>query len=256
MDRYEKIWRCDFIGKEGLEKLRNARVLICGAGGVGTNLVQNVAAIGVGHIGLIDNDIVEAKNLSIQILYNEQSIGKYKVDECKKWVNNFDSSIDIKTWNVRLDEKNGDEIFKDYDIILDAFDTAKSVVLMNELAVKNNKILIHAGTIEDSGNVWTTIPHKTPCAHCFKNFEEHEKWEPHSYGVLQPVGAIVASLQTFELVKLVLNKGALIARAPLNMHYMYNIFERPNLFVSKTEKCPLCGLPRISYEPFKENCIN
>ena len=252
-DRYDKLKRCNFLNNSDIEKLRNARVLIFGAGGVGTNLVQNIAASGIGHIGLIDNDIIEPRNLSIQILYNEEVIGRYKVDVCKEWVNKYDSSIDIKTYNLRLDENNWQDIVKDYDILLDAFDTSKSVTLINKISVLTEKPLVHAGTINDIGTIWTTIPKKTPCLQCMDDYEDSLKVpDDYPYGVLQSVGAIIASLQTFEAIKLILNKGVLIAKSITVLHGMIGLIKRRKLYYSKTNICPICGQPRASLTPFKE----
>lgn len=252
-ERYNKIKFTKFIGEEGLLKLRNSRVLIFGAGGIGSNLLQNIAATGIGHIGLVDNDVVELKNLSVQILYNENSVGKYKVDECKKWVNQFDPSIDIKTWNIRLDENNWQDILKDYDIAMCAFDEVKSSNLVNRITVQENKPTIYGGVFNDYGNVWTTIPHKTPCNNCF--IEQDDIKVPDNSGIIEPICSIITGLMTWEAVKLILNKGTLIALTHLEVFALHGMFKRPHIYKSKTEKCPVCGLPRLSFKPFQEICF-
>ncbi|MBQ4645961.1 MAG: HesA/MoeB/ThiF family protein [Candidatus Gastranaerophilales bacterium] len=248
MDRYSKIKSIGYIGEEGFKKIQNARVLILGAGGIGTNTIVNLVSMGVGHIGLVDNDVVEMKNLSIQTLYNEESIGRYKVDVVKEWVEKYNPHIDFKTYNLRLDENNYEDIFKDYDIIANAFDTQKSVHLVNKLAVKTNKPIVFTGSHELEGSILTVIPGKTPCFDCY--IERQLKVAEKEYGVTQATGAIVAGLQSAEILKIILDMGIAIHTNPLAFNMLLGLIERPRIYTSKTRKCEVCGRPLISYAPF------
>lgn len=247
-DRYDKISTIPFVGQDGLNKLKAAKVLICGAGGVGTNLVINLASMGIGHIGLVDNDKIEERNLAIQILYSPSQIGQNKVDMAKEWALKYNPDINLKTYNLRLDETNYKEIFDEYDIIIDAFDTQKSVWMVNKAAVVENKPIVFTGTMDMECLVQTVIPYKTPCFHCF--IEHSNKFQDRPYGVFQSTGAIAAALQTNEVIKLILNKGAITHTSPLIMNCFNMAVFRPKIFFSNKKKCPVCGLPMASFEPF------
>lgn len=250
MERDKKNKQVTFVGEEGIKKFKAARVLIFGAGAVGTNLIINLSALGIGHLGVVDNDIVEERNLSIQPLYNESNIGKYKVEIAKDWVKKYNPHIDFKTYNTRLDKTNYEEIVKNYDILVDAFDTQESVILTNEIAIKTKKPIIYTGTVDMDCFVITTIPGKTPCHNCFI---ENKKTVPNEeYGAIQATGAIAAGLETMEVVKLILKKGHLIHSSMLYFNGLYGKFNRRKIYTSKTQKCNVCGLPLVSYEEFKE----
>ncbi len=254
MDRYSRNKILKFIGDEGQKKILKAKVLILGAGGVGSNVLVSLSALGVGHIGLVDNDTVNLSNLNRQIIYNVESIGRYKVDAAKEWVNKFNPDIDIKTYCLRLNDSNYKEIYKDYDILVDCFDTALSVDIINKTSVEMNKILIHAAVSETQGAVMTTIPHKTACFRCFMKSDNETLNDSRLQiaGAMAPMCSIISNLQVFEVLKLILNKGNLITNSPLIIEGFLGKTIRPKVYTSKKEKCPVCGLPLSSFEKFYE----
>ncbi len=254
MDRYGRNKLLDFIGESGQEKISSARVLILGVGGVGTNVLMNLAALGIGHIGIVDYDTVNITNLNRQILYDMNSIGKYKVEMAKDWVVKFNPDIDIEAYCLKLDNDNCEEIFKNYDILVDAFDSHSSVDLINRVSVKMNKILIHAAVSKAKGVIMTTIPFETPCLRCFLNIEDEEEKENEikPTGAIAPTVSMVASFQAFEVIKLILDKGVLIKKEPLIIDGLLGIAIRPKVYMSEKQFCPVCGLPLHSFQAFEE----
>lgn len=250
MNRYLKNELVDFVGINGVKAIQNAKILILGAGAVGTNLIVNLASMGVKYIGLVDDDIIEEQNLSIQTLYTKKDIGKYKVEIAKKWINKYNPQITLNIYNTRLDENNYESIFKDYEILVDAFDTQKSVLLENKLAIKTKKPIIFTGTKNMESYVLTTIPNVTPCYNCFIEHNKEEEEKP--YGVFQSTGAIAAGLQTQEIIKLILKKGKIIHTSPLVFDGFNGRFFRLKIYKSTSQFCEVCGLPKISYNEFKE----
>lgn len=246
MDRYDRNRLVDFVGDEGQEKLKDAKVLVLGAGGVGSFVLMNLSALGIGHIGIVDSDKVDISNLNRQLIYNMNSIGKYKVDEAKKWINNLNPDIDVKTYCVRLDRQNCEEIYNQYDILVDAFDTEESVEIINETSVKYNKILIHAGLCNTQGSVMTTIPYKTACVNCFIETKKRIKEERKPKGAIAPSVSIIASLEVYEVLKIILGKGNLIVNSPLIVECTHGKMLRPKIYY-KEEKCPVCGLPLCDF---------
>lgn len=249
MDRYSRNKLTDFIGENGQEKLAKAKVLILGAGGVGSFVLMNLAALGIGHIGIVDNDTVNETNLNRQLIYNMDSIGKYKVHEAKKWVEKFNPNIDVKTYCIRLDKNNCVEIYKDYNILVDAFDTAKSVEIINETAVEQNKILIHAAVYNTQGTVMTTIPHKTACFRCFTDSTSQNENDEEQViaGAIAPTVSLVASIEVFEVLKIIFEKGNLFTNSPLIIEGVSGASLRPKIYQNKEKKCPVCGLPLLDF---------
>lgn len=189
------------VSEEGQQKLSQAKVLVCGAGGLGSTVLANLASVGIGTIGVVDNDVLELSNLNRQYIHKFENIGKVKVESAKKWINEFNPETVVNTYPIRLDENNYHEIVKDYDFIMDCFDSFKSKFLLNKIAVQTGKTLIHGGVTEFYGQVTVIKPGKTACLNCILS-------EPDTNvvkGVLSPAVTTIASIEAMEAVKLILN---------------------------------------------------
>jgi len=120
--RYSRHLLLPEVGVEGQEKLRNAKVLCIGTGGLGSPLGLYLAAAGIGKLGLVDFDVVDQSNLQRQVMHGESTVGKLKVDSAKNRLADINSDVEVVTYNIRLSSENAMEIFKDYDIIVDGTD--------------------------------------------------------------------------------------------------------------------------------------
>lgn len=177
---------------------------------------------------------MEISNLNRQYIHKFNSLGKLKTESAKNWINEFNPDINVKTYSIRLDETNYQDIVKDYDFIMDCFDSFKSKFLLNEIAVKTGKTLIHGGVTEFFGQVSVIIPGKTACLNCILPKED-------SYivkGVLSPAVSTIASIQSMEAVKLILGIGERLENKLLSYNGLNMRFNTINL--SRRTKCEVC----------------
>ncbi len=226
------------IGADGQKRINNAHVLVCGCGGLGAGVISNLAAAGVGHIGLVDSDVVEISNLNRQFIHKTENTGKLKVLSAKERVQEINPEVCVETFALRLDKNNYHNIIKEYDLIIDCFDSYASKFLLNEIAVKQNKPLIHGGVSEFSGQVTVILPHKTPCLNCL--FPEADLEVEIPKGNISPVVNLVASIEALEALKLIsgivspLQQGHLLTIDALKMSFKL-------LKINPYDQCELCS---------------
>lgn len=201
-ERYGRNIVLEEIGIGGQEKLLASKVLICGAGGLGSSVILNLAALGVGNIGIVDNDIVELSNLNRQYIHKTLNLGEDKVKSARDWVFNYNKDINVEIFKTRLDDKNYNDIIKGYDFIIDCFDSFVSKFLLNDIALETGKALIHGGVSEFRGQVMTILPKKSACLRCV--FPQDEAEYPLK-GVVSPTVSTIGSIQAMEALKIILN---------------------------------------------------
>lgn len=232
-ERYNRNILVPEVGIKGQKKLSDAKVLVCGAGGLGSTVIVNLASLGVGHIGIIDNDTVELSNLNRQYIHNLSSLKHPKTDSAKAWVQNYNRDIQTETFKIRLDKKNYIDIVAKYDILADCFDSFESKFLLNDISLKMQKPLIHAGVTEFSGQVMTIIPNKSACLRCI--FPDANLDACVAKGVVSPAVSLIASVQSMEILKLIINKGSLLTNKILSIDGLNARFKVLN--VKKNSAC-------------------
>jgi len=151
--RYSRQIFIDEIGLEGQRKIMNAKVLVIGAGGLGSPIIQYLAAAGVGTLGVADFDEVELHNLNRQIIHNENSVGNSKVKSAEEFVNNLNHLVQFMSIDQKIDESNAKEVISQFDIIVDGSDNFKTRYLVNDVCVKLNKPLVYGSILGFSGQV-------------------------------------------------------------------------------------------------------
>lgn len=234
-ERYNRNILIPQIGEEGQKKLSQTKILVCGAGGLGSTVLANLASLGIGTLGIIDNDVLELSNLNRQYIHKFDNLGKIKVESAKQWINEFNPEIKTEIYPLRLDENNYHDIVEDYDFIIDCFDSFQSKFLLNKIAVKTGKTLIHGGVTEFFGQVTIIIPEKTACLNCI--LPEDDKYIVK--GVLSPAVTTIASIQTMEAVKLILDIGERLENKLLSYNGLTMQFKTINL--AKNPDCILCS---------------
>ncbi|WP_294314672.1 HesA/MoeB/ThiF family protein [uncultured Chryseobacterium sp.] len=151
--RYSRQIFIEEIGLEGQRKIMNAKVLVIGAGGLGSPVIQYLAAAGVGKLGVVDFDEVERHNLNRQVIHNESSVGISKVESAEQFVKNLNHQVNFTGHQLKMDAANAEELISDYDIIIDGSDNFTTRYLVNDTCVKLGKPLVYGSILSFSGQV-------------------------------------------------------------------------------------------------------
>ena len=243
LERYNRNILIDSIGEEGQKRLLLSKALIAGAGGLGSTIIPTLTSVGIGRIGIVDNDLIELSNLNRQFIHKFNNIGKSKVESAKTWINEYNPDTEVDLYQVRFDKDNCEQIIREYDVIVDCFDSYGSKFMLNKACVKNNKILIHGGVAEYFGQVMTIIPEKTACLNCL--FPDEAERPYVLKGVISPTVSVIASIQAMEVVKYLLD---FTDKNLINTLLCYNGIkqELKKVNISKNVNCPICKIPRQS----------
>lgn len=236
-ERYNRNILVKEIGEDGQKTLLNSKVLIAGAGGLGSTVIANLASVGIGNLGIVDNDKLELSNLNRQYIHKFDNIGKNKVKSAKEWIKSFNTDINVEIYEIRLDENNYKDIINSYDLIIDCFDSYKSKFLLNKIAVENNKTLIHGGVTEFYGQAIVIIPNKTACLNCLIPDINSDAYVIK--GVISPAVSTIASIQSMEAVKILLAIGEPLTNQLLTYDGLKIEFKKIN--IQKNPNCPLCN---------------
>ena len=230
------------VGEEGQLKLLDARVLLLGAGGLGSPAALYLAAAGVGTIGIIDMDVVDQSNLQRQIVHNIERIGMRKVDSAAKTLQLLNPDVTVETHDMRLDASNVIELLSQYDLVIDGADNFPSRYLLNDASLKTGTPVVHGSIFRFEGQVTVFLPHDGPCYRCFLPEPPPPELAPScaEAGVLGVLPGIIGSIQALEAIKLLLSlgdslSGRLMAYDSLEQSFMnYRIRRDPN--------CPACSI--------------
>ena len=208
IERYSRQIVLKNVGPSGQKKIIGSRVLVVGAGGLGCPVIDYLSRAGVGNIGVIDHDKVNISNIHRQSLYNSKDIGKFKVSVIKKKIKLINPEVKIKIFKERIEKKNIEKIFKNYDFIIDGSDNFKTKFLLNKYSIKYKKILIVGAISKMDGHVFTfDFKNKdNPCLKCFYQSEPSDEILNCEFeGILGPVAGIVGNIQAIEILKKILN---------------------------------------------------
>jgi molybdopterin/thiamine biosynthesis adenylyltransferase len=229
------------IGKEGQEKLKSSKVLIIGAGGLGSPSAMYLACAGVGTIGLIDEDTVSISNLQRQILHGSDSLGMKKVESAKRTLLRLNPNVCVVTYDTRLSPERARDIIAGYDLVVDAVDNLKTRYLVNDTCLELKKPLIEAGVMHFDGMILTVVPGKGPCFRCIFPCPPPEDVAGTGgvMGIFGAIPGIVGCMEAVEAVKVLLDIGnPLVGRLLLfsGLDMTWN-----EVKVSQNPDCPVCG---------------
>jgi molybdopterin/thiamine biosynthesis adenylyltransferase/rhodanese-related sulfurtransferase len=241
MARYSRHLKIPEVGEAGQLKLLSSKVLLVGAGGLGSPAGVYLAASGVGTLGLIDSDTVDESNLQRQILHWTSSVGVPKVDSARRTLFEVNPDVKVKTYNLRLDASNVLEIFKDYDVIVSGSDNFSTAYLVNDAAVLLKKPVLYGSIFRFDGQMSTFVPYVGPCFRCLYPEPAPADLAPScdEAGVLGVLPGVVGLIQATEAVKLLLGigeplVGRLLVYDALSM--TFKSFKTP-----RRKDCPTCG---------------
>lgn len=207
--RYSRHLALREIGVEGQQKLKAARVLLVGAGGLGSPAALYLAASGVGTIGVIDNDRVDVSNLQRQVLYDTQSVGRSKAEAAKERLLALNPEIELVSHTVELRAANVREIFASYDVILDGTDRFNTRYLSNDACVILRKTLVSAAIHRFEGQAMTYVPDQAPCYRCLFPEPPADGLVPNcaEAGVLGVLPGVMGTIQATEAIKVIVGVG-------------------------------------------------
>lgn len=195
------------IGKRGQDKLLKSKVLIVGAGGLGSIVAYYLASSGVGCVGIIDPDIVELSNLQRQILHNEEHIGMPKAISALINLRKVNSEIKVLPYPDEINKKNVSQYFTLYDIVVACPDNFKTRLLLNEASFKFLKPLVMGAASDLEGHIFNIIPPKGPCYSCLFDDAQDDDIER---GILAPVAGVIGSIMAIETIKILLSLGEIL----------------------------------------------
>jgi len=241
-DRYSRHLMLPEVGERGQEKLLKARVLLLGAGGLGSPAALYLAAAGVGTLGMIDADVVDASNLQRQILHGTATVGIPKVESGAARIKDLNPDVKVIPFQERLTSENADRVFDHgWDVIVDGLDNFPTRYLVNDASVWKNIPVVHGSIFRFDGQVTTFKPGAGPCYRCLYPEPPPAHMAPScsEAGVLGVLPGIVGTIQATEAVKLILGVGEpLIGR--LLMYESLQMKFR-TLKLRRDPECPVCG---------------
>jgi molybdopterin/thiamine biosynthesis adenylyltransferase len=222
-------------------KLLGSKVLLLGAGGLGSPAALYLAAAGVGTLGIIDMDVVDSSNLQRQILHNMERVGMRKVDSAKVTLTAMNPDIEVKTYDTRLGADNILEIIDGYDVILDGTDNFPTRYLVNDAALLKNIPVVHGSIFRFEGQVTVFSPYVGPCYRCMIPEPPPAELAPScaEAGVLGVLPGIVGSIQAIETIKILLGLGEPLIGRLLTYDSLDQSFR--TFKVRRDPECPACG---------------
>jgi molybdopterin/thiamine biosynthesis adenylyltransferase/rhodanese-related sulfurtransferase len=255
--RYHRHVLLPEIGEAGQQKLLESKVLLLGAGGLGSPAALYLAAAGVGTIGIVDMDVVDSSNLQRQILHNVDRIGDRKVDSAKKTLTQLNPDVDVVTYDVRFGADNVLDILDGYDVVVDGTDNFPTRYLLNDASLLKRIPVVHGSIFRFEGQVTVFDPYNGPCYRCLLPEPPPPELAPNcaEAGVLGVLPGIVGSIQALEAIKLVLDLGDPLRGRLLAYDALEQSFR--TFKVRRDPKCPACGedAPPIQIAEYDEHCL-
>jgi molybdopterin/thiamine biosynthesis adenylyltransferase/rhodanese-related sulfurtransferase len=256
-NRYQRHLLLPEVGVEGQQKLLGAKVLLLGAGGLGSPAALYLAAAGVGTLGIIDMDVVDESNLQRQILHNMDRIGERKVDSAKKTLTAINPDVNVVTYDTRLGADNVVELLSEFDVVIDGADNFPSRYLLNDASLKTNTPVVHGSIFRFEGQATVFKPFDGPCYRCMIPEPPPAELAPScaEAGVLGVLPGIIGSIQALEAIKLILGIGDDLSGRLLAYDSLEQSFR--TFKVNRDPECPACSLDpsQIVIAEYDEYCM-
>lgn len=238
--RYVRHFSLNEIGVQGQKKLMSSRVLVIGAGGLGSPAIMYLAAAGVGVIGIVDFDNVDLSNLQRQIIHTTDDIGIKKIISAKNTALAINPDVQIKLYDCQLVPENIIDVISDYDFVLDCTDRFETKFLINDACVIAKKPYSHAGIVRFEGQAMTYVPDKGPCLRCLMGEVPHDAATCKETGVVGAAVGVLGSIQALEAIKFIIGKGDLLCGKVLTFDGLsMNI--RVHSIPNADPDCAVCG---------------
>ena len=255
VERYSRHLLIPEVGVAGQQKLLDSKVLLIGAGGLGSPAAYYLAAAGVGTLGIVDSDVVDRTNLQRQILHDTARIGVSKVRSATQTLTRLNPDVQVVGYEERLTSANIDDILPLYDVVVDGADNFPTRYLLNDASIKHRKPVVHGSIYRFEGQVTVFQPFAGPCYRCLFHEPPPAELAPScaEAGVLGVLPGIIGSLQANEALKLLLGVGEPLIGRFLLFDALETSFREVKL--RRDPKCPACGerptiTEYIDYEGF------
>ncbi len=241
IERYSRHIILREVGLQGQLKLLNSRVLLVGAGGLGSPAGLYLAAAGIGTIGIIDGDVVDLSNLQRQVVHTTADLGEPKVNSARETFEAINPDVTVRTYQALLDADNAADILADYDFVIDGTDNFAAKFLVADACHFAKTAYSHAGILRFQGQAITVVPNESACYRCLF----HTPPPPNSIpscsqaGVLGVLAGVVGTIQATEAIKYILGEGKLLTNRLLTYDALEMNFR--TIKVKRRESCALCG---------------
>lgn len=209
LERYDRQMILPQIGTHGQEQLKNARVLMIGAGGLGCPCGMYLAAAGVGKIGIADFDSVALSNMNRQVAHRE--LGINKAVSLSNALRGINDSIEVTAYPYAFSSENAAGLLSGYDFVIDCADSPQSKFLINDMCVQNNKPYCYGGVIGFEGQVMTVIPHKSACLRCIFDEPPASCQTCETYGIIGAAAGVIGCVQALEAIKYITSAGSILS---------------------------------------------
>jgi adenylyltransferase/sulfurtransferase len=235
LERYDRQIMIRGFGEKGQEKLKQARVAIAGAGGLGSPVAMYLAVAGVGTIRIIDHDKVELSNLNRQVLHWDKDIGRDKVESAREKLSPLNRNVRIETVKETIAEENISRLIAGCDVIIDAMDNLPTRLILNKAAVENRIPFVHGAIYSLEGRVMTVLPGQSACLRCvYRGLIPR-----HKFPVIGVTPAVIGCIQATEAIKCITGLGQLLTNRLLIYDGLKMKFTE--LTVKKDPNCEHCG---------------
>ncbi|MCZ7527303.1 MAG: molybdopterin-synthase adenylyltransferase MoeB [Acidimicrobiia bacterium] len=255
--RYHRHILLPEVGEAGQQKLLESKILLLGAGGLGSPAALYLAAAGVGTLGVVDMDVVDSSNLQRQILHNVDRLGERKVDSAKKTLTTLNPDVDVVTYDTRLAADNVLDVVEGYDVVVDGTDNFPTRYLLNDASLLTRVPVVHGSIFRFEGQVTVFDPYEGPCYRCLLPEPPPPELAPScaEAGVLGVLPGIVGSIQALEAIKLVLDLGDPLRGRLLAYDALEQSFR--TFKVRRDPRCPSCGedAPPIRIADYDQYCL-
>ncbi|MCW5798376.1 MAG: molybdopterin-synthase adenylyltransferase MoeB [Nitrospira sp.] len=229
------------VGGKGQKKIAQARILIVGAGGLGSPAALYLAAAGVGTIGLIDSDVVDLSNLQRQVIHHTSDVGRPKVLSAKEKIQALNPDVTVVQYEDRFMARNALELVRDYSVVIDGVDNFPAKFLINDACYLGGKPLVHGGILRFDGRVFTILPGQSACYRCIFTQPPPPGLVAscQEAGVLGALAGVIGTIQATEALKLILGIGRPLTDRMLDFDARNMRFRE--IAVKRNPRCPLCG---------------
>ena len=240
IQRYSRHIILNEIGPEGQEKLLKSKVLVVGAGGLGSPVLLYLAAAGIGTIGIIDFDNVDITNLQRQVIHSTPKVGTPKVFSAKERINELNPDVNVIIYQHKFTAENALDIIKDYDMVVEATDNYSSKFLVNDACVIGGKSFSQGGVLRFEGQTFTYVP-GCACYRCLYNAPPPTGQDPScaQAGILGSIAGMLGTIQATEVLKYLVGKGELLTNRLLTFDALKMNFR--TLKFEPDPACPACG---------------